>query len=148
VTDERDPIGPQRTVEEIKEFWREFGKNLVQGSILAVEESAKQVVNVNGVLIGFYSGTIVLSEMRNQNPPVWQLVLFLSPILFWLLSLMTALSIFWTGRFKINLESSVSAKKVIENMLQRKHNSLKFSFIFLFSGILLLLMSLAVYLYI
>ena len=145
MTDDSSVIGPQQILEDTKEFWRELGKTLVQGSISAIEESAKQIVSVNGVLIGFYSATIALSEMRKLHPQLWQLALFLSPILLWLLSLMTALTIFWTSSFKINLESSLGAKSIVEKLLRHKHNSLRFSFVFLFIGIILLIIALAIY---
>lgn len=146
MSDDQDAVGPQATVEEAREFWRESAKQIVRQSIPAIEESAKQAATIDGLLIGFYVHAVAFADLRGQVFQSWQLVLYISPVCFWLLSTGAALAVFWLKSYTLNIQSSTGAKDTIERIARQKHNRLRVSFIFLVAGILMLLLVLIVYL--
>jgi H+/Cl- antiporter ClcA len=131
--------------EEAREFWRNSARQIVRESISAIEESAGHAATINGVLIGFYVNAVALTQKRIQASALWQIVLFISPVCFWLLSMGAALGVFWIRNYTLNIQSSTGAKEIIETIARKKHNRLRISFILLFGGILSLLFVILAY---
>ncbi len=133
-------------LEEAKEYWIELARTAVRDSLSTIESTAHQIVTLVGVLIGLYSGAVTVSTIRSQKLEYWLLVLVLCPIVFWLISLMAALGVFWPSKYVINIQSAVSAKETMESLMRKKNNRLQASFVFLLAGIILLIIALGTYL--
>lgn len=73
--------------------WRKTGNEAPAQSVVRVEEAAKQLVALNGTLEGIYFAVFAFSDLRAQING-WLGLLFLLPVLLWLLSLFFATLVF------------------------------------------------------
>jgi di/tricarboxylate transporter len=129
----------QSMVEETRAFWRNLAQQLVQDAIPTMEKAASQCLTVNAILIGFYVNAVAFSKLQGKALSLFSWASFLSPLSFWLISIIFALSVFWSKTYSVNLQSSTGSKDVIERIVQSKHRRLRLSYLFLVLGILLLI---------
>lgn len=146
MTKEDEKINSNTGLQDVREFWIDLARTVVRESLSSTESSAQQIVTLVGVLIGVYSGAITISTIRTQKLELWLLILLVSPIVFWLISLVASLGVFWPNKYTINIQSATGAKEFMENLLRKKHYRLQISFIFLFAGIIVLIIALISYL--
>jgi hypothetical protein len=86
-----EPIIPATPTEEDL-FWVEIGKDALRNMIGCYDEAAKQLITVSGVLQGLYFVAISFSTIKDQFSinsfnGVFMILLFISPVALWLLSL-------------------------------------------------------------
>src|SRR5437879_5874304 len=67
------PEPPDPIKEEARTFWRELGKDLIRKSIDPINEAAKQIIAVTGILEGLYFNAITFSNLRGKAPSGWYL---------------------------------------------------------------------------
>jgi hypothetical protein len=85
----------KKTKEELNSFWLQMGQDNVKKTLDRQEEAAKQIISLTSVLEAIYFAAISFSDLKtaltSQNIPCNQLIIFVaffvSPIIFWLLSL-------------------------------------------------------------
>lgn len=126
-------------------FWRENAQKLVGESISTIEEVAKQLIAVNSLLEGIYFHAITFSNVK----PVltgWLVVIYLAPIVLWLLSLVFAVITLSPKSYEINIKSSRESKEKFEEVVSRKHTMLKLSEFFLIVSFVPLFFAIAHYL--
>lgn len=75
------------------EHWRKTGNEAPVQAIARIEDAAKQLVVLNGTLEGIYFAVFAFSDLRAQIN-CWLGLLFLLPVLLWLLSLLFATLVF------------------------------------------------------
>lgn len=126
-------------------FWWGMAEKLVQEAIPAIEEAAKQAATIAGILIGFYTNILAFSELPQKNPELWQVVLYLVPLVFWVIGLSCALSVFWTKTYEVTLFNAEQAKETFDNIIKRKHSRTRFSFVLLSVGIIFTIISIFIY---
>ena len=61
-SDEELPIAPDPNLQ----FWKDTAKGLLGESIKSIEETAKQIIGVAGILEGVYFHAIAYSDIRGQ----------------------------------------------------------------------------------
>lgn len=128
------PPEPDNLLEDTRAFWRETGKNLVRGSISTIDETAKQIVTVAGILEGLYFHAITFTDLRGKvmGDVLW---VYLAPIGLLLISLCAALIVFFPDRSRLNFNSSGASKLVYERTVRAKLWALRVASIFLVLGI-------------
>ncbi len=149
----------QEMIKKTAEHWRKISTEAPVQSLTRVEDAAKQLVGLTGVLQGLYFAVFVFSDFKEVisglfDPVIEGLALIasLSPVLLWLISLYCATRVFvprW--RSDINLEDmSVDAwqrvKKSYEAVVDKKLKWLHRSHVWLigsFSVVFLLLLLVA-----
>ncbi len=114
------PEPPDPLAVETRAFWREVGKTLVRESIGTIDETAKQIIGVAGVLEGLYVNAITFSDLRGKVSGGWPQVVYLAPMVLLLVSLSAALLVFFPGRYPLNLHSSEASQLVYERVVTRK----------------------------
>jgi hypothetical protein len=137
---------PQSSVDEIRKFWQELGRDTIKGSAAVVEESARQIISVVGVMEGLYFHAITFAELRGKVNDLWSIVVYLSPLIFWLFSMLFSALVFLPRVYDLNIISSESAKKMYEDVGQRKHLFLLTSMFWMVIGGIGLIFALAKYL--
>ncbi len=126
-------------------FWKENAKNLVSESIATVEEVAKQLITVNSALEAVYFTAITFSDIKG-NLTYLTGVIYLSPVLLWLLSLVFAVLVLSPKNYAININSSSDSKERFIEIVSKKHLMLKWSELFLILSFVALFAALAHYL--
>ena len=145
MTDTEPPIIPI----EPNPFWRENAQKLVGESISTIENVAKQLIAVNALLEGIYFHAITFSETFSEVKIVMTgatAVIYLAPILLWLLSLIFAVLTLSPKAYSININSSRDSKERFEEIVSKKHEMLKWSEGFLILSFIALMIAVAHYL--
>jgi len=141
LSDEELPIAPDPNLK----FWKDTAKGLLGESIKSIEETAKQIIGVAGILEGLYFHAIAYSDVRGQLGGVG-LLLYLSPLLLWLVSLLAALLVFFPRTYASNISSWRESKAAFERIVTYKHTMLKAAGLFLTLGALTLFAAMGAYL--
>lgn len=130
-------------------FWRENARKLVSESISTIENVAKQLIAVNALLEGIYFHAITFSETFAEVKIVMTgatAVIYLAPILLWLMSLVFAVLTLSPKAYAININSSRDSKERFEEIVAKKHGMLKWSEGFLIVSFIALMFAVAHYL--
>ncbi|MDH4137799.1 MAG: hypothetical protein OEW09_13950 [Anaerolineae bacterium] len=141
-SDEELPIAPDPNLQ----FWKDTAKGLLGESIKSIEETAKQIIGVAGILEGLYFHAIAYSDIRGQLGGVGPLLLYLLPLLLWLVSLLAALLVFFPRAYASNISSWRESKAAFERIVTYKHTMLKIAGLFLVLGALALFATMGAYL--
>ncbi|MFL5802546.1 MAG: hypothetical protein ACJ8CR_12505 [Roseiflexaceae bacterium] len=114
------PEPPDPRVEETRSFWRDLGRAMVRESIATIDETARQIITVAGVLEGLYFHAITFGDLRGKVPGGWPLAIYLAPIVLLLFSLCAGLLVFFPAHYRLNLHSSQASQEVHERVVASK----------------------------
>ena len=89
------PEPPDPLVEETRAFWRDLGKDMARESIATIDETARQVITVAGILEGLYFHAIAFGDLRGKVAGGWPMAIYLAPIVLLLFSLCAGLLVFF-----------------------------------------------------
>ena len=107
-------------------FWRENAKKLVGESIYSIEEVAKQLILVNSLLEGIYFHAITSSDIKTVLNG-WTAVIYIGPVVLWLLSLISAILVLSPSKYNININSTSDSKEIFDKILSNDYRMLKIS---------------------
>jgi uncharacterized membrane protein len=110
-------------------FWKKNAEKLVGESISAVEDTAKQFVVVTGLLQGIYFHAIAFSDIKGAEG--YSVLIYLAPLMLWLLSLIFAVMVLFRKRYEININSTRDSKEKFEEMMKIKYRHIRISGFFL-----------------
>jgi hypothetical protein len=132
-------------------FWLETARGATKESISAREEAAKQIITITSLTQGIYFAAISFSDLKEalavQDLKGWFLVLlFVSPIVFWLISLAYAVRVFAPQTYRTNLQSPDLAKEMLMKMVAYKHQQLRRAHAALLLGFGLMMANIVIYL--
>ena len=136
---------PPVIVAEPNPFWKKNAKSLVGGSITAMEDTAKQIIVVAGLLEGLYFHAIAFSDLRGELEGL-MLAVYLSPLVLWLASIFFAMLTLSRNDYRININSSSDSKTVFEEIVKTKFLRLKMAEVFLLASFLPLIAAVYYYL--
>ncbi len=139
-------VEPDPHEKELREFWKETGRQMVRGSIATIDEVGKQIIAVDGVLIGLYFNAIAFGDLRKTPLPAGTSSLYFFPVLFLLASLVAALLIFYPDRYKVDLRSSEAIRLVHDRTVTSKLTLLRVASVALLIAVLLIGLALFTYL--
>lgn len=136
---------PPTFIPEPNPFWKENAKNLVSGSIATIEEVAKQLIALNSAIATVYFTAITFSDLKSELSLLAGLI-YLVPVLFWILSLIFSVLTLSPKNYAININSSTDSKERYNEIVSQKHLMLKWSEFFLILSFVALFAALAYYL--
>ena len=61
-----EPEKPDELAQETRAFWREVGKDLVRSSVETLDNTARQIIAVAGILEGLYFHGIAFTDLAKQ----------------------------------------------------------------------------------
>jgi hypothetical protein len=104
-------------VTELDEFWLETARTVVRKSVASLEEAAKQLIAAVTLVEGIYFAAISFSDLRKvmavQGPEAWlRILLFVSPIVLWLVCLFFAVRVFTPKNYETNLSPPELAEQL------------------------------------
>ncbi len=111
----------------------------------ALDDAARQVITIAGIVIGFYVNAVTKPEFQSGLHDWWLKLFFVAPIFVLLFSIISGLLVFFPGILDLNINSSTAAKLVHNRMVQRKWRRLLFASVGLVIGILVLAGALLAY---
>lgn len=144
-----DAVG--EPVTDLDDFWLQTARGMVKESIASLEEAAKQLISAVTLVEGIYFAAVSFSDLRKvmavQGTDAWlRIILFISPIVFWLICLFFAVRVFTPETYKTNLSSPDLAKKAYNDAVGHKHRNLKRAYWALLIGFVPLLIAMVYYL--
>ncbi|WP_292390373.1 hypothetical protein [Methanosarcina sp. UBA5] len=125
-------------------FWKKNAEKMVGESISVVEDTAKQFVVVAGLLQGIYFHAIAFSDIREAEG--YSVLIYLTPLVLWLLSLIFAVIVLSRKRYEININSTRDSKEKFEEMVKIKYRYIRISGVFLVLSFLALAVAVVHYL--
>ena len=114
------PEPPDPRVEENRAFWRTLGQAMIRESIGTIDETARQVITVAGVLEGLYFHAITFGDLRGKVAGGMAQAIYLAPIALLLFSLCAGLLVFFPNRSQLNFQSSEASKLIYERVVASK----------------------------
>jgi hypothetical protein len=141
VRPEKPDPAMQDLVTEAAAFWKETGRTLVRQSISSIDDTAKHILSVAGILIGLYFNAIAFGDLRGAIDDPVQVAIYLAPIALLIASVTAALWVFLRSQYSLNILSSGGAKQVYEEVLRRKMRALRIGSICLVLGIVAVLIA-------
>ncbi len=139
------PVEVDTTDESLKEFWREAGKDIVKKSIDTLDEVAKQILVVAGILEGLYFHAITFSDLRGKVSG-GELVIYILPIVLLLVSIISSLIVFLPETYRINIANWRVCKSTFEEISKSKMLAVRVASIFLGLAIVSLMLAVGMYL--
>jgi hypothetical protein len=144
-----DAIG--EPVTELDEFWLETARTAVRESIASLEEAAKQLIAAVTLAEGIYFAAISFSDLSKvmavQGAQAdFRIMLFVSPIILWLVCLFFAVRVFTPKNYETNLSSPELAEQLYREMVGYKHRNLKRAYWALLAGFVPLVVAVVYYL--
>jgi len=110
-------------------FWKQNAEKLVGESFSSIETTARQFVVITSLLQGIYFHAIAYSDLRIWSE--YSILIYVAPLMLWLLSLVFAVMVFFRSMHEININSSKESKKVFHKVLKKKCRLVQFSGFFL-----------------
>ena len=130
------PDPPDPNLEEARAFWRQTGRELVKESIKTVDETARQIITVTGILVGLYFHAISFSDIRQDGAlSGGTLLIYILPLALLVFSLVAAFLVFFPERYRINILSSAGSQKVYEDIVRNKLFFMRLAAVLLMLGV-------------
>ena len=128
-------------------FWLEQGRELLKGSIAAIENAGKQLITLLTTMQGIYLGAVAYSEFTKKlaHVPVWQHLVLIIPLLIWLCALYFALNIFRTQAYKIRLNAPGEIEAAFDRIAAAKQKFLSFTYWLIVLGLLAAMFNIVIY---
>lgn len=147
--DAPDAVGEDVT--DLDEFWLETARTAVKESIGSLEEAAKQLITAVILVEGIYFAAVSFSDLKKAMAvaglDAWlRVLLFVSPIVIWLICLFFAVRVFTPENYKTNLRSPTLAEQVYREIVGYKHRNLKRAYWALLAGFVPLIVAIIYYL--
>lgn len=110
---------------ELNPFWKKNAEKLVGESISVVEDTAKQFVVIAGLLQGIYFHAIAFSDIKGAEG--YSVLIYLAPLVLWLLSLIFAVMVLIRKKYEININSTRDSKEKFEDLVKIKYRYIRIS---------------------
>jgi hypothetical protein len=147
--DASDAIG--EPVNELDEFWLETARTAVRESVASLEEAAKQLIGTVTLVEGIYFAAISFSDLSKVmavqgTQADFRILLFVSPIVLWLVCLFFAVRVFKPETYRTNLSSPQLAEQLYRELVGYKHRNLKRAYFALLARFVPLVVAVVYYL--
>jgi len=99
------PVGPALPHQARPQMESEKPSAQILDAIKSFDETAKQIITIEPILTGLYFGSLTLTKLNIG--PGWQLLVYLTPLALFVVSLLSALMVFFpAGYVKLAEEDS------------------------------------------
>ncbi len=116
--------------------WSDLVASAERDSLKAIEDGAKQLVGLNGLISGIYYGALSFAKLPSASLDLWHRLLFIAPVVFWLASLIAAVSVQIPAIYSHQPDDEPRA--TFEHIVKTKHRRLVIAlWLFVFSVLML-----------
>ncbi len=126
-------------------YWIEKIQDIHSKSLDKLEETSREMIKLNGILATIYFSIISVTEVFNGNLTslnYLEKTFLLLPLLFWICSIIFAVTSWRPKSYKINLMSPDNAKQVFEDMVNKQENKIIWAYYLFIGGIVSLVIAL------
>lgn len=144
-TGEKIISAPSQSVEQVYEsplsetdddFWLEHGRRILSESLTNVRNAANALMTALGVLQGIYLGILGFAKFIPEDLPLPEKMLFLLPLVLWLVALYWCITVAMTERESIYLNSPNDIRDKTIRFIERKQRYLELAFWLLAIGLI------------
>lgn len=135
-----DPV-----IKALDEFWQGIAKESVSKSVETLNDLARQLLTVAGILEGLYFHAITFSDLRGHITG-WLLVVYLLPIVLLLITVAASIIVLFPEKSGIEITDWVDAKKSYEHTVKSKELVVRIASYSLLAAIVSLLVAVGFYL--
>jgi hypothetical protein len=132
-----------------KQYWERIDQESVIEAIKKCEDAAKQLITINSALSTIYFGVIAFNDVLKATlASSYVLVVFVIPLVFWLLSLYFSTQVIVPRRYlptPNENQQDLSPKQLWEGIMDRKLHDLKVGYFFLIVSMLALILTIIYY---
>jgi hypothetical protein len=118
------------------DFWLEQGRRMLTESLSTIRTAANSLMTALGVLQGIYLGILGFSKFIPETLPLSRKVLFIAPLLIWLLALYLCVEVAMTERLNVFLHSPGDIREESTSLILEKQRYLEWAFWLLAIGVL------------
>jgi hypothetical protein len=144
------PVITGAAVTELDRFWLEIMRGFFKDAIDSIEGAARQLISVLTLLEGIYFAAISFSDIRTAMSGGYEsaglTLLFILPVVLWLVSLSYAVAVFTPEAYQTNISSPDLSRKTYHEIVAYKHRMLKRSHLALIIGFIPLIIAIVAYL--
>jgi len=135
----------QEYIDKSGEFWTQAVKDLLKESIVVIESASRQLITVNGIVIGIYFHAITYSQTASRLSILASLV-YLTPVVCWLLSLVFSVLVIGPKSRPMRYLNEDIARKDFVQIAHDKFKKYRWSIVSFIAGVVCLLLVLFHYL--
>lgn len=151
---EWDVIAGEKADSKIDDFWIETGRNAISDSIANQIDAAKQLISITSILQAIYFAAISFSDLKkelfsyqtNMGGTYLLILIFVSPIIFWLLSLAFSVRVLVPLSRGAMIDSPTGIRSMVQEAIYFKSKYLRAAHLMLIFGFIPLIISIAIYL--
>jgi hypothetical protein len=140
-----EDIEIQEYIEESGEFWSRAVKDMLKESLTVIESASRQIITVNGIVIGIYFHAITYSKAA-AHLTAFASVIYLAPVVCWLISLIFSLLVVGPKLRPMRFLNEEIARQDFFSITQDKFQKYRRSIISFIAGVGFLLVVLFHYL--
>ena len=124
--------------------WLELMDAARKDSLRSIEEAAKQLIGLDGLISGIYFGAFAFTDLSNLQ--AGSRILFIAPVVLWLASLVMSVLALTPRAYAYNPHSPDEARKVYTRLVAVKDRRLKIALWIFVASIVALVIALWAYL--
>jgi hypothetical protein len=118
------------------DFWLEQGRRMLTESLSTIRTAANSLMTALGVLQGIYLGILGFSKFIPETLSFSKKILFIAPLILWLLALHFCVEVAMTERLNIYLHSPSDIREESISLMLEKQRYLEWAFRLLAFGVL------------
>ncbi len=126
--------------------WLGLMESAREKSLETIDEAAKQLIGLDGLISGIYFGAVTFSNIQPAVLNPLSGALLLAPILLWFVSLIFAVLTIAPGKYPYNPHSPDDARRQYENILAHKYRFMQIALWLFVASIAALSAALVMYL--
>ena len=142
-TDLDDVVFESAPAQPDDEFWLDQGRKMLSEASKSVESVANSLITVLGVILGFIQGVylalIGFAKIIPSNLSIWSKILFVIPLVLWLIALFACIRVALPRRVVLNPYSPDDIREKLTKISLEKQRNLLWVYVFLAVGLLLAL---------
>lgn len=136
--------GAPPSQEDLK--WLELMDNAHKDSLKSIDDAAKQIIGLSGIISSIYYGAVALSKLSAASLQGGNRVLFIAPVVLWLASLVAAVLALIPRAYSYNPYSPDEAREAYQRVVAAKDRRLKIALWLFVASIIALVGALCKYL--
>jgi hypothetical protein len=131
-------------IPSINDYWKEIDEKAPYVAIEKCEEAARQLISLTTLLMTVFFGIFSFKDILKLNLSPLTLVLFISPLILLLVSLILATQVIMPRRYPFQEETDIRSQYIL--IRDTKHRMLRLSYTFLITSMVVVLTAIVVYL--
>ena len=136
MADEIIDLGDSPPTPPDADLWLEYGRKMVTDGPVSLRSAATSLMTGLGALQGIYLGILGFAKFIPEDTSTVMKVVYVSPLLFWMVALYLCLRVMMTEAATVNLNAPGELRQQYAEWLAKKQWQLEYAFWWLCCGML------------